>query len=81
VLGVSFDTREENAAFAAKQGYDFPLLCDTQRAMGLAYGACDSPEDAYARRYTYVIDAEGRIERAIDTRDPGAQAAELLPAL
>lgn len=81
MLGISFDTQEENAAFAEKQGYSFPLLCDTDRAVGLAYGACDDASDAYARRYTYVIDAQGTIEQAIDTKDPGAQAAALLPAL
>jgi peroxiredoxin Q/BCP len=81
VLGVSFDSQAENAAFAAAQRYPFPLLCDTARALGLAYGTCDSAQDAYARRYTYVIDATGRIERAIATQDPKAQAEALLPSL
>ena len=81
MLGVSFDTPEENRAFAEKQGYTFPLLCDTDRSIGLAYGACDSAQDAYARRYTYVIGPEGAIEQAIDTKDPGGQAAALLPTL
>lgn len=49
--------------------------------MGLAYKACDSQGDAYARRLTYVIGTGGRIEQAIDTKDPGAQAAEILDAL
>ena len=49
--------------------------------MGLAYGACDSADDGYAKRYTYVIGPDGRIEQAIDTKDPGGQAAALLPSL
>jgi len=49
--------------------------------VGLAYGACDSASDAYPRRITYVIDPEGRIEQAIDTQDPAAQAAEILESL
>ena len=81
VLGISFDTLEENKAFAEKFGYTFPLLCDTGRDVGLAYGACDSTQDAYARRYTYVIGPEGRIEQAIETKDPKGQAADLLPSL
>ena len=81
MLGISFDTPEANRAFAEKQGYGFPLLCDTSHEVGLAYGACDSLQDAFPRRYTYVIDAEGRIEQAIDTRDPSGQAAALLPTL
>src|SRR5688572_11206148 len=31
ILGVSFDTEAENAAFAKKFHFDFPLLCDTER--------------------------------------------------
>ena len=81
VLGISFDTPEANRAFAEKHGYDFPLLCDTGREVGLAYGACDSVQDAYARRYTYVIGTDGRIEQAIDTSDPKGQASALLPTL
>ena len=78
MLGISFDTAEENRAFAEKYGYTFPLLCDTDRKVGLAYKACDGEEDAYPRRYTYVIGGDGRIEQAIDTQDPAGQAGELL---
>ena len=81
VLGVSFDNPTANRAFAEKHGYTFPLLCDTGHEVGLAYGACDSAQDAYARRYTYVIGPDGRIEQALDTTDPKGQAAALLPTL
>jgi len=81
VLGISFDERAQNRAFAEKHGYTFALLCDTSRAVGLAYGACDSAQDAYARRYTYVIGPDGRIEQAIETKDPRGQAAALLTSL
>ena len=49
--------------------------------MALAYGAADSVRDAYPRRYTFVIGPDGAIERAIDTKDPGGQAAQLLESL
>jgi peroxiredoxin Q/BCP len=78
VLGISFDTEGENKAFAEKFGYEFPLLCDVDRKIGLAYGACKSPKDRYAARLTYVIGPGGVIEQAIDTKDPGGQAAALL---
>ena len=48
--------------------------------MGLAYQACDSAKDKYAKRITYVIGADGRIEHAIDTKDPAGQAEALLKA-
>jgi len=78
VLGISFDTQAENKAFADKFDYDFPLLCDTERTVGIAYQAAEHPKDKYAKRYTYVIGADGKIEQAIDTKDPAGQATELI---
>ncbi len=78
MLGISFDTAAENKAFAEKFNYDFPLLCDTTRAVGLAYKACADENEQYAKRFTYVIAADGTIEQAIDTKDPGGQAEALL---
>ena len=49
--------------------------------MGLAHGACEKVKDGYARRYTYVIGPDGCIEHAIDTKDPGGQAAAVLEKL
>ena len=54
---------EANAKFAANKGFEYPLLCDTERAVCLAYGACESASDGAAKRISYVIDAEGRIEQ------------------
>jgi len=81
VLGISFDTPAENREFAELNDYSFPLLCDTTRATGLAYRACDSKRDKYAKRLTYVIGPDGAIEQAIDTQDPAGQATALLEVL
>ncbi len=72
---------EKNRAFAVK--YDFPylLLSDPERKVGLAYGACDTATDGYARRYTFVIGPDGAVERAIDTQDPAGQAVDILESL
>jgi thioredoxin-dependent peroxiredoxin len=61
---VSFDTQEENRRFAEKYKFPFPLLCDTDRSIGTAYGAADSTKDEYARRIAYVIDEEGKVAQA-----------------
>jgi len=47
----------------------------------MAYGACQTPTDAYAKRLTFVIGSDGRIEQAIETKDPGGQATALLETL
>jgi peroxiredoxin Q/BCP len=54
----------DNAHFAEKFDFPFPLLCDTDRSIGLAYGAADSPKDEFAKRIAYVIDEKGRIAEA-----------------
>jgi len=64
VLGVSFDGVDDNRAFAEKHAFPFGLLCDTDRAMSMAYGAAASAKDEYPERITYVIDADGDIEWA-----------------
>ena len=72
VFGVSFDTVEENKAFAEKYDVSFPLLCDTTREMGMAYGACSRADAEYPERITYVIDAAGQIEYAEKVTDIAA---------
>jgi len=81
ILGISFDGTEENRAFAEKYQYSFRLLSDPERTVGMAYKAAEDRSDRYAKRFTYVIGADGRIEQAIDTKDPAGQAAALLPTV
>ena len=83
LLGCSFDTVEDNAAFAAKFKLPYSLLCDVDREIGLAYGACDAPNAGYADRITYVIDEDGFIAHAfgqVETRTHPAKLLELLSA-
>ncbi len=81
VIGVSFDTAADNAAFAARYEFPFPLISDTDHKMGLAYGAADSMKDEFARRIAYVIDENGRIAQAhakVDAKNyPREQLAKL----
>ena len=61
VLGVSFDTVEENRAFSEKFDFPYPLLCDVDRKVGIAYGAADAADAAFAKRISYVIGEDGTI--------------------
>ena len=81
LLGASFDTVEENAGFAQKLGLDFPLLCDTTRAVGLAYGACQGPKARYPERISILIDENGRVMHIYDRVDPRDHAARVLADL
>lgn len=69
VLGVSPDSVEKLAAFAAKEDLSFPLLSDEDHAVAEAYGAWGEKKN-YGRTYeglirsTIVIDPDGRVSLA-----------------
>lgn len=81
VYGVSFDTPEENRAFAEKFSYPFLLLSDETRELGMALDACDAVDASHARRVTAVVDAEGRIERLYGKVDPSRHPGQILADL
>jgi peroxiredoxin Q/BCP len=84
VLGASFDTPEENKAFAAAQSFEFRLLSDVDRAVGTAYEATRPPDDQYAalpRRVSDLIDPDGIVRRSYEVTDPAAHADVVLADL
>ncbi len=81
ILGISFDNARDNRAFAEKFQFNFPLLCDTERKIGMLYGACDDPQAEYARRISYLIDDQGRIEQVFPKVDARNHPATLLASL
>ena len=68
VIGVSPDGVASHDRFRDKYDLNFPLLSDPDHAVAEAYGAWGKKK-MYGREYegilrsTFVIDAEGRIER------------------
>jgi thioredoxin-dependent peroxiredoxin len=70
VLGISPDPADKLGKFRDKEGLTFPLLSDPDHAVLEAYGAWGQKQN-YGRtvtgviRSTVVIDAEGRVERAM----------------
>jgi peroxiredoxin Q/BCP len=81
ILGISFDSVKANAAFVRKENFPFPLLCDERREVGMAYGACDSPDARSARRISYMIDENGRIAAAYPAVSPASHAREVIDFL
>jgi peroxiredoxin Q/BCP len=76
VLGISPDQPAKLAKFRDKEGLTFPLLSDPDRAVLQAYGAYGEKK-LYGKttvgviRSTFVIDAGGKVEKALY----GVQAA------
>src|SRR5258708_27223515 len=62
ILGGSFDTPAENGAFARKSNCNCPLLCDTDRKIGMAYGAADDPKSGNAKRIAVIIGPDGKVK-------------------
>ncbi|MCU1453427.1 MAG: peroxiredoxin [Acidimicrobiales bacterium] len=63
LLGISPQSVESHEAFAAKQGFAFPLLADTDKALGEAYGIVGLGGSLY-KRSIFVIDGSGTISYA-----------------
>jgi len=78
---VSFDTQEANKKFAEKYGFTFPLLCDTERSMGMAYGAADEPSARSAKRTGVVIGPDGKVKHYFPKVDARAFPEEALQLL
>jgi peroxiredoxin Q/BCP len=81
VLGASFDTVEKNAKFAQKFEFNFPLLCDVDRKIGMAYGAADDPQASSAKRISYLIGRDGKIRKAYPKVNAAAHPEEILKDL
>jgi thioredoxin-dependent peroxiredoxin len=71
----------ENKAFAQKERFPYALLCDVDRRIGLAYGACDRAEAKNARRISYLIGPDGIIRQAYENVDPSHHAGNVLDAI
>lgn len=74
VLGVSMDSPFANHAFAEQNAVKFPLLADPTGAATKAYGLEQSfdiggVKVASARRATFLIDKDGKIEETQVDKD------------
>ena len=81
ILGASLDNGSDNKAFAEKFNFPYPLLCDVDREIALAYNAVKGLEDEYASRITYVIDEGGIIIEAISEVDTSKHSGDLCSRL
>lgn len=62
VLGISPQSVDSHERFAAKYGFNFPLLADMDKAVAGAYGTLGPL--GFPRRSAFVIDAQGVIRYA-----------------
>jgi thioredoxin-dependent peroxiredoxin len=83
VLGISPDAPAKLAKFRARDALTFPLLSDPDHAVGQAYGAYGEKK-LYGKttvgviRSTFVIDADGVIEKAMYSVKATGHVARLM---
>lgn len=75
---MSYDSAADHSAFRAKYGLTTPLLLDTDKKIGAAYGLSQGP---YADRKTFVIGKDGTLVSVIDKIDFADHAGQILSAL
>ena len=78
VLGVSADDEASHQAFTQKFNLNFPLLVDTDKTLIKAY---DVDGGGYAKRVTFVIDADGKISKIDDSVNTSTHAEDVLKSL
>lgn len=78
---MSFDDAGEQRKFAEKFSFPFRLLPDTERKIGMSYGACDTARDEYAARIAYLIGPDGKILEAHSKVDVGSYPATQLESI
>ncbi|SEO52433.1 thioredoxin-dependent thiol peroxidase [Amycolatopsis saalfeldensis] len=86
VLGVSPDKPEKLAKFVAAEQLTFPLLSDPDKAVLTAWGAFGEKKN-YGRvvqgviRSTFIVDAEGKIAKALYNVRATGHVAKLIKDL
>ena len=79
MLGISTDKPASQKKFVDRGGLPFPMLCDTDGTLTAAVGARGF--GGFAKRVSFVLDAEGRVAHAIGKVRPAGHAREVLELL
>ena len=82
IVGVSITETASNAEFASKYHLPFALLADKDGAVAKRYGAfSDWLVTRFAHRYTFLIDAQGKIAKSYLKVDTSKHSAEIIADL
>ena len=83
ILGCSADSPKKQKKFIEKQAFKYPLLCDENHEMLIAYGVWGKKkfmgrEYMGISRITYIIDQNGIIEKVFDKVQVKSHSRDLL---
>ena len=86
VIGVSTDDEKSHKKFETKYNLPFPLIADEDKKIVEAYGVWGE-KSMYGKTYmgttrkTFIIDADGNIQKIIDKVDTKAASQQVLDIL
>jgi thioredoxin-dependent peroxiredoxin len=79
VVGISIDTSDSHKKFAEKYHLPFPLLADAKAEVATNYGVLSNwLVIKLAKRYTFLINPQGKIAKAYLSVDTSRHSAEIL---
>lgn len=82
ILGVSVDSIESHQTFSQKYKLPFQLLADTEGQVAEQYDALlNLGIVKFAKRHSFIIDPQGRINRIYRSVDPDKHVLEVLEDL
>ena len=81
LVGVSFDPPAANAKLFGEDQPPFRLLSDNERSLGLAVGVADLRRTPAPRRVSYLVGADGKVERVYADVSPLTLPTEVLADL
>jgi thioredoxin-dependent peroxiredoxin len=76
LFGVSDSEADSHKKFADKYSLPFPLIADTDRVWGTAFGVKTAM--GMYQRVSFLIDKSGKISKVYDDVDPGIHAMQIL---
>ena len=83
VIGVSVDSEEKHDEFRSECGLRFPLVADDGAELTRSLGLFKQYGDYgwFAARVTYLLDADGVVQKVWDVEDAGGHPEEVLAAV
>ena len=82
VVGISVDDSASHAGFARKYHLPFPLLADKSTEVAASYGVLvDLGIFKYAKRYTFLIDPQGKVAKVYDKVETSKHSQEIIEDL
>ena len=81
LLGVTFSAIDDLRNWREEVGLPCDLLSDSDRAVGLAWGAAESADQEKAKRISVLVGPDGNVVKVFPAPDVETHALEVLDDL